>query len=110
MHRLDKVRNFALRVLSGKRKFDHISGVRDELGWLTAHQMYQHDALNLIHKIRCTIEPQTFGSLLQVNSRVLSRSTRQDAAPALPRGKTEAGKRRIFLPGGKAVYPASRGP
>ena len=32
MQRLDKVLNFALRIISGKRKFDHISNIRKELG------------------------------------------------------------------------------
>ena len=95
MKRLQKIMNFALRVVSGRRKFDHISDVREELGWLTARQLYEHHSLNFLHKIRCTGEPEALSSQLQTNSDLRSRTTRQDADLALPRVRgTEAGRRR----------------
>ena len=94
--RLQKVLNFCLRAVSGRRKFDHISDVRGELGWLTARQLYEFQSLNLLHKIRCTGEPQDIASYLSVNSQLRSRSTRQDADLALPRVRTNAGKRRFL--------------
>ena len=39
---VDKILNFAARVISGKRKFDHISGVRERLGWLSPVDMCTH--------------------------------------------------------------------
>ena len=96
IQRLDKILNFALRVISGRRKFDHISDVRAELGWPTAQQLYRQHSLNLLHKIRNTGEPQALASQLQVNSDLRSRSTRQNSDLALPRVRTEAGKRRFL--------------
>ena len=92
-----KVLNFALRTVSGRRKFDHISDVREELGWPTARQLYEQHSLNFLHKIRCTGEPEALSSQLQVNSTLRSRSTRQDADLALPRVRTEAGRRRLLF-------------
>ena len=89
--------NFALRTVSGRRKFDHISDVREELGWPTARQLYEQHSLNFLHKIRCTGEPEALSSQLQVNSTLRSRSTRQDADLALPRVRTEAGRRRLLF-------------
>ena len=45
MHRLQKIQNFALRVISGRRKFDHISDVRDELGWLPVSLLDEQHSL-----------------------------------------------------------------
>ena len=64
MQRLQKVINFCLRAVSGRRKYDHISDVREELGWLTARQLYEVQSLNLLHKIRRTGEPQALASQL----------------------------------------------
>ena len=96
MQRLDKILNFALRVISGKRKYDHISEVRAEIGWPTAQQLYRQQSLNLLHKIRNTGEPQTLASQLHANHDLRSLSTRQNFDLALPRVTTEAGKRRFL--------------
>ena len=91
-----KILNFALRTVSGRRKFEHISDVHEELDWSTARQLYEH-SLNFLHKIRCTGEPEALFSQLQVNSTLRSRSARQDADLALPRVRTEAGRRRLLF-------------
>ena len=65
MQRIQKILNFALRVISGRRKFDHISDVRDELGWPTARQLYELHSLTLLHKIR-----RTTGSRLSSSDRL----------------------------------------
>ena len=96
MHRLQKIQNFALRVISGRRKFDHISDVRDDLEWLTVPQLYKQHCLTFIHKILRSGEPQALASHLQANSTLRSRNTRQDADLALPRVRTESGRRRLF--------------
>ena len=96
MQRLQKILNFALRVISGRRKFDHISDVREELGWHTARQLYKQHTLTLLHKIMDTGEPQALASQIQANSSLRSRSTRQDTDLALPRVRTEAVKRRLL--------------
>ena len=95
--RLEKVLNFGLRVISGRRKFDRISDVRGALGWPTARQLYELHSLNLLHKIRITEEPLALSSQLQANSTLRSRSTRQDSDLPLPRLRTEAGKRRLLF-------------
>ena len=51
IQRLQKVQNFALCVVSGRGKFDHISDVRDDLAWPTARQLCRQCSLSLLHKI-----------------------------------------------------------
>ena len=96
IQRLQKVLNFCLRAVSGRRKYDHISDVREELGWLTARQLYELQSLSLLHKISRTRESQALASQLSVNSELRSRSTRQDTDLALPHVRTNAGKRRFL--------------
>ena len=69
--RLEKVLNFGLHVISGRRKFDRISDVRGALGWPTARQLYELHSLNLLHKIRITEEPLAL-SLLNSRPTLLS--------------------------------------
>ena len=71
--------------------------MRGTLGWPTARQLYELHSLNLLHKIRITEEPLALSSQLRVNSTLRSRSTRQDDDLALPRARTEAGKRRLLF-------------
>ena len=68
--------------------------MREELGWPSARQLYQLHSLTFFHKMLNTGEPQALASHLQLNSSLRSRSTRQDTALALPRVRTEAGRRR----------------
>ena len=96
MLRLQKIQNFALRVISGRRKFDHISDLRDELGWPTVPELHEQHCLTFLHKIIRTGVPQALASKLQANSVSRSRNTRQDPDLALPRIRTEAGRRRLF--------------
>ena len=47
IHRIQKVVNFCARVLSERRKYDHISDVLSQLGWLSAHNLSMY---------RCTLK------------------------------------------------------
>ena len=93
---------------NGSENNINVSDVREELGWLTARQLYELQSLNLLHKIRRTGEPQALASQLSVNSALRSRSTRRDTDLALPRVRTNAGKRRPIQDGTAEQRAASR--
>ena len=97
LHRLQKLLNFAARVVSGKRKYDRVSGVRDALGWLDAPNLFLYQTLCLLHRVRRTAEPESLADLfsLHCDRHERSRSTRQDNLLFLPRVRTETGKRRF---------------
>ena len=67
-HSASKIQNFALRAVPGRRKFEHISYVREELGWPTVRQLYELHSFSFLHKIRPTGEPEALSSQPQVNS------------------------------------------
>ena len=95
MQRLQKILNFALRVVSGRRKFDHISDVRDELGCPTARQLYELCSLNLLHKIRCTGEP--FPLTFQPTPFFVLGPPGSPPDLSLSRVRTEAGRRHLLF-------------
>jgi len=95
MHRVQKILNFAARVISGRRKFDHVSDLRERLGWLPAQLMADHCTLCLAHKVIASGEPDSLAVTLRCNSDMRQRNTRQDGLLHVPRSKSEAGKRRF---------------
>jgi len=94
---IQKIMNFAARVISGKRKFDHVSDVRDALGWLESPQLFHYQSLCLLHKIISAREPECIARQICANGDNPShvRSTRQYHLIQLPAIRTEAGRRRF---------------
>ena len=97
LHRLQKLINFAARIVSGKRKFDHVSSVREALGWFDAPDLFLFQTLCLLHKVRRTSRPESLADLFTTNRDIPDRlrHTRQDNLLSLPRVRTETGKRRF---------------
>ena len=97
LRRLQKIINFAARVVSGKRRFDRVSGVIEALGWLDAPDLFLYQTLCLIHKVCRTTEPESLANLFVTNRDLPDRLrfTRQDSLLFLPRVGTETGKRRF---------------
>ena len=54
---LQKVLNFAARVISGRRKYHHVTDVLNTLGWLTASILVDYFDLCMMHKILTTSMP-----------------------------------------------------
>ena len=91
--RLQKILNFASRVIFGRRKFDHISGLRDKLGWLPPKAMSDYRTLVIAHKIMQHGEPEDLASMFTRNrdSANRNKSTRQDNLFQLKRPRLETG-------------------
>ena len=94
--RLQKVLNFAARVISGRRKFDHISDVLRDLEWLSAHNLYQYHALTLLKRILTTSMPESLSDRLVQRRHVHQRSTRQGDMLNVPGIRSESGRRRFL--------------
>ena len=94
--RLQKVLNFAARVISGRRKFDHVSDVLRELEWFTAHNLHVFHSLTLLKRILFTAQPESLSASLVQRRHVHRRSTRQDDMLHVPAIRTESGQRRFL--------------
>ena len=93
--RIQKILNFAARVIFGRRKFDHVSDLRDQLRWMTPKTMAEFQTLVTAHKAIQRGEPEVLASMFTSNSDARARSTRQDHLFHLPRPRLETGKRRF---------------
>ena len=96
--RLQKVINFCARVISGRRKRDHISDVLAEMKWLSAEHLIQYHRICSIRRIVTTGHPSAIAETLvtQVNH---GHDTRNASRLRLPRIRTEAGRRQLLYSG-----------
>ena len=95
MDKIQKIINFAARVIFGRRKFDPTSHLLEALGWLTAQQMADHSLMTLTHRVLSQGTPTSLASELIFNRDVRERVTRQDGHLHLPKPDNNAGKRRF---------------
>ena len=94
---VQKIMNFAARVISGRRKFEHISDVREGLGWLGSQHMVTHQTLTLLHKLLTAGEPESLVGKFCTNQEQPTRvRSTQDHLLSLPRiHGTATGKRQF---------------
>ena len=95
LDKIQKILNFSARVISGRRKFDHISDVQRELGWLSAPDLVRCHTLMLAHKVLRQGEPEELAGLFSRCRDVRDRRTRRDDALRAPRCRTACGQRRF---------------
>ena len=93
LHRVQKLLNFCARVISGRRKYDHISDVLRQLGWLNAKQLVSYHRLSLI---KTALDTQLPADIAAMFSYVCTpHHTRQTGQLQCPRAKTCSGARRL---------------
>ena len=99
-HRVQKMINFCARVVTGKRRYDHISDAVRQLRWPTATDMIDYHTVCAIERILVSGQPhylkETIGD--QANQ-VHQHNTRRAGQRTLPRIRTEAGRRRLCFRG-----------
>ena len=93
--RLLRVINFATRVVTGLRKYDHVSDARHDLHLLSPRQLSDLQLVTIAHKALVLGEPGELAGLLCTNAdaRASTRSTRQDSRLRPPSMRTAAGQR-----------------
>ena len=90
--KIQKIINFCARVVSGRRKFDHISDTIDRLGWLNANHLIQYHTACSLHKTLRTGTPAYIAVTIgPPRGAVHSHATRRSAELSLPRIRTESG-------------------
>ena len=100
-HRVQKLINFCARVISGKRKYDHISSELKRMQWLSASQLVEYHRLCVIQKALITGLPPGITNQLTVAAH--NHNTRSHGHLQRPRARTNAGKRRLCF-GGASAY------
>ena len=84
LHRVQKVVNFGARVVSGVRKYDHISPTLAALGWSGVRELVaRRDSIGVHRALRDPQAPVAVRSLFVPRAAVSQRSTRSTEAGAL---------------------------
>ena len=95
--RVDKVINFAVRVATGKRKYDHVTESRSSLGWLTLSQtVFVRDCIRLYRAIHETDGPRAIRDLIRRRSEISQRSTRATSDGTILQTSTQRHPQREF--------------
>ena len=90
--RIEKVINFAIRTVTRKRKFDHVSVARKQLGWMTFETLIHYRDCALIHSLLHQSQaPERLVAIVSYRADVSERSTRTTEARLLqvPRVRLE---------------------
>ena len=100
IRRIQKVVNFCARVVSGRKRCDHVSDVIQELGWMTARQLVEYHTVNAVQTVVATGLPETIHCTIGARaSERHTHETRGASTLTLPRIRTEAGRRRLCYRG-----------
>ena len=98
LDRVQKVLNLAARLVSGLRRYDHISPTLVALGWPGVKEMVaRRDAVNIYRGLHVAAAPASLRAMVRPRSAVSARRTRATAAGAavleLPRFRLTAARR-----------------
>ena len=96
MSRVQKVINFGARVITRRRKHDHVSDALRSLTWLPARELVAYHTLCLLKRMLVTGAPEDIAKQLSTVGQGRERSTRQDADLTLPRIRSESGRKRFM--------------
>ena len=91
--KLQLVQNFAARIVSGKRKFDHISSTIKDLGWLTVKNMLLYRDAQMAYKIMNGSVPSYLSGLLTRRSSIHCLNTRNRQDLNIPKCRTSLAQR-----------------
>ena len=106
--RIQKIINYGAKIIFGRKKYDHVSDLLEQLRWLSAENLVLYHTLYTAHKVLRLGEPEELaaGFVPVAEARgETGRVTRQDRDLYVPRSRTEAGKRR-FSSRGPMLYNA----
>lgn len=96
LHRVQKIINFCARVVTGRRRREHISDVIPELGWYTAQQLIEYQTICTVRRILLTSSPpQLLATIGPRAATVHEHNTRRAGQYTLPLIRTESGRRRM---------------
>ena len=83
-HRVDKIINFATRLVTNKRRHEHVTAARKELGWMPFCALIDYRDAVLMHSaVFCDDGPERLKSLVSYRADVSERQTRATSSGQL---------------------------
>ena len=96
MHRVQKILNFCARVVTGRRRYDHVSDVFHDLRWMCAGELAYYHRLCTIHNVIVTGLPKALrDTIRETGDQRHTHATRGSSSVILPQIRTESGRRRL---------------
>ena len=96
LNKLQLVQNFVARIITNKRKYDHITPVRKSLNWLPViDQLYLRDAV-LVYKCMSGLAPKYLSTQFITRNDVSKRQTRNCQMLNIPLFRLGAGQRSFY--------------
>ena len=100
VRRIQKIVNFCARVVTGRRRSDHVSNAIRLLGWLTARQLIDFHTLCAVQRvIKYEETAYLYDTIGPRAAEIHEHNTRRASDWTLPRIRTEAGRRRLCYRG-----------
>ena len=97
VRKLQGIQNFAARIISGTRKYDHITPVFKELQWMPVKlQLYYREAI-MVFKCMTGTASTYLSSQFVTRGSISRRSTRQSSQLNIPLLKSAAGHRTFYF-------------
>ena len=100
LKRIQKIINFCARVVTGRRKYDHVSDAIEQMGWLRADELVEYHTVSAVQRAMSTGSPeyihQTIG---QRADEIHDHDTRHANRISIPMFRTKAGRRRLCYRG-----------
>ena len=96
VRKLQAVQNFACRIVSGARKYDHITPLLKSLSWLLVKdQLYYRQAIMAL-KCMTGHAPECLTSQVMTREQVSERTTRSSQKLKTPLFRTASGQRTFY--------------
>ena len=99
--KLQKVQNFAGRIILGLRKYDHISDGLRSLKWLPIREKLILNDATMMHKCINKLVPDYLADMFRLRSQIHSRQTRSSGALNIPLCRLSTGQRSFAFRGAK---------
>ena len=96
VHKLQLLQNFVARILTNTKKFDHISPILNELGWLTIEELLNLRDVIMIYKCINCLAPNYLSSKLYKRSDTHAYNTRLKEHLSLPLCRTSIAQRNFY--------------
>ena len=94
--KLQMIQNFAARILTNTRKYDHISPILHDLGWLTVNALLHLRDIIMIYKCLNGLTSSYLSAKLTERSKTCEYNTRNRNQLNLPKCRTATAQRSFF--------------
>ncbi len=91
--KLQKVQNFAARIVTGTKKFDHITPSLKQLNWLPVNYMLRFRDTVMAYKCVNGMAPSYLSRMFQTRSQLHNLNTRSSELLEIPLYRTATGQR-----------------